>query len=52
MLENIYLDIRRTWRYDPFRMDLLPENLVIEVKKSFDSRIIKLINSNWNRILY
>ena len=32
--------------------NLFPENLVIEVSKSFHSRMIKLINSNENRIMY
>ena len=32
--------------------NLLPENLVIAVAKSSHSRIIKLINSNGNRIMY
>ena len=32
--------------------NLMPENLVIEIAKSFHSSIIKLINSNGNRIMY
>ena len=32
--------------------NLLPENFVIEVAKRFHSRIIKLINSNGNIIMY
>ena len=32
--------------------NILPENLVIEIASSFHLRMIKLINSNGNRIIY
>ena len=34
------------------KCNILPENLVIEIANSFHLRMIKLINSNGNRIMY
>ena len=52
MLEIISAKFLSIWTYDTFRMESLPENLIIKAAKSLHSLIIKLTNSNENRIMY